>query len=199
MDHKKSTRSAKSNRSRHFTFILYPESAIENWRDVLDSFHVSWAASPLHDQDVNADGSPKKPHWHIMISFESLKTAEQCNEISSALRGTISQFVQSPRAMVRYFAHMDNPDKAQYDKRQIECHGGFDLEDMLMTSNQTKYDALKEMIEYCIEADITEYEDLLVYSMHNEPSWFEALADSCTYTMSAFLKSRRHRKERDYR
>ena len=166
---------------------------------MLDSFNVSWAASPLHDQEVNPDGSIKKPHWHIMISFESLKTLEQCNEISAAVLGTKSQFVQSPRAMVRYFAHMDNPDKVQYDKRQIECHGGFDLEDMLMTSNQTKYDALKEMIQYCIDADVTEYEDLLVYSMHNEPSWFEALADSCTYTMSSFLKSRRHRKEREDR
>ena len=173
---------------------MYPESAPDGWRDTIDAFHVSWAVSPLHDKDVNADGSPKKPHWHVMVSFESLKTTDQCNEISAAVHGTVSQFVQSPRAMVRYFAHMDNPDKAQYDKRDIECHGGFDLEDMLMTSNQTKYDALKEMIQYCIEADVTEYEDLLVYAMNNEPAWFEALADSCTYTMSAFLKSRRHRR-----
>lgn len=199
MSDKKSTRSAKSNRSRHFTFIVYPESAPADWREIIDGNHVSWAASPLHDKDVNADGSPKKPHWHVMVSFESLKTPDQCNELSAAVHGTISQFVQSPRAMVRYFAHMDNPDKAQYDKRDIECHGGFDLEDMLMTSNQTKYDALKEMIQFCVDADVIEYEDLLVYAMNNEPAWFEALADSCTYTMSAFLKSRRHRKEREDR
>lgn len=194
MDHKKSTRSAKSNRARHFTFIVYPESAPANWREIIDGNHVSWAASPLHDKDVDPDGSPKKPHWHVMVSFESLKTLEQSNEISRSVNATVSKFVQSPRAMVRYFAHMDNADKAQYDKRDIECHGGFDLEDMLKTSNQTKYDALKEMIQYCIDADVTEYEDLLVYAMNNEPAWFEALADSCTYTMSAFLKSRRHRR-----
>lgn len=199
MADKKSTRSAKSNRARHFTFIVYPESAPANWREIIDENHVSWAASPLHDKDVDPDGSPKKPHWHVMVSFESLKTIDQCNELSSSVNATVSKFVQSPRAMVRYFAHMDNADKAQYDKRDIECHGGFDLEDMLMTSNQTKYDAIKDMIQFCVDNDVIEYEDLMIYAMNNEPAWFEALADSCTYIMSAFLKSRRHRKEREDR
>lgn len=199
MADKKSTRSAKSNRSRHFTFIVYPESADAKWREKLDEFHVSWAASPLHDKDINPDGNPKKPHWHVMISFESLKTIEQCDEISLSIKATHSQFVISPRAMVRYFAHMDNAEKAQYDKREIECHGGFDLEDMLLTSNTTKYDIVRAMMEFCVDNDIVEYEDLMCYAMHNEPAWFEYLVDSCTLVMSNFLNSRRWRKEREDR
>lgn len=185
----------KSTRSRYYTFIAYPESAPKNWRDIIDDNHVSWAVSPLHDKDVNPDGTPKKPHWHVLIAFDSLKSYEQANAIGAGINATIAQIAESPRALVRYFAHMDNPDKAQYDKREIECHGGFDLEDMLKTSNQTKYDVLKEMLSYVVEADVTEYEDLVVYAMHNEPSWFETLADNCTYMVNAFIKSRRNRRK----
>lgn len=189
--------SKKSTRSRYYTFVAYPESAPKNWESILDEHHVAWARSPLHDKDVNPDGTPKKPHWHVMIAYDSLKTPEQANQLSADVNATVAQIVESPRALVRYFAHMDNPDKAQYDKRDIACHGGFDLEDMLKTSNQTKYDVLKEMLAYVVDADIVEYEDLVIYAMYNEPSWFEALADNCTYMVNAFIKSRRNRRERE--
>ena len=62
-------------RARAWTFIVYPESAPENWRDVLDGFHLQWACSPIHDRDVNATGEPKKAHWHILLSFGGKKRA----------------------------------------------------------------------------------------------------------------------------
>ena len=197
MAEEKSTRSKKSLRTRYYTFVVYPESAPDAWETVLDDRHVSWVRSPLHDKDIDPNGKPKKPHWHVMLAFESTKSLEQANEISSTVNATVCQMVESPRALVRYFAHMDNPDKAQYDKRDIACHGGFDLEDMLKTSNQTKYDVLKEMLAYVVDADIIEYEDLVIYAMYNEPSWFEALADNCTYMVNAFIKSRRNRRDRE--
>lgn len=189
--------SKKSTRSRYYTFVAYPDSAPADWENIIDGHHISWVRSPLHDSDVNADGSLKKPHWHVMLSYDSLKTPEQATEIASAVNGTIVQIVQSPRALVRYFVHMDNPDKYQYNRSDIVCHGGFDMEDMLVTSNQTKYDILKEILAYVVDADITEYEDLVIYAMYNEPSWFESLADNCTYMVNSFIKSRRNRKERD--
>ncbi len=189
--------SKKSNRSKYFTFIAYPDSAPSEWEQIIDSFHVSWVRSPLHDKDVNPDGSPKKPHWHVMLAFDSLKSPEQASEISASVNATIVKIVQSPRSLVRYMAHMDNPEKAQYNKSDIICHGGFDLEDMLKTSNQTKLDVLKEILAYVVEADICEYEDIVLYAMYNEPTWFEALAENCTYMVNCFIKSRRNRKERE--
>lgn len=189
--------SKKSSRTRYFTFIIYPESVVEGWTDIIDSFHVSWAQSPLHDKDINADGSTKKTHWHIMISFDSLKTNEQAQEIANSVGGTVVQQVHSPRALVRYFAHMDNPEKAQYNKADIISHGGLDLEDLLKTSNQTRLELLKQMLEYVVDNDVTEYEDLVIYAMYNNSEWFEVLAESGTYFVNAFIKSRRHRKERE--
>ena len=45
---------------------LYPESAPDGWRDALAEQHVQVLVSPLHDADVTADGTPKKPHWHVL-------------------------------------------------------------------------------------------------------------------------------------
>ncbi|MGQ7458465.1 Rep family protein, partial [Streptococcus suis] len=53
-------------KGRDWTFIVYPESAPSNWREILDETHMRWVEFPLHDKDVNADGEIKKPHWHIL-------------------------------------------------------------------------------------------------------------------------------------
>lgn len=190
---------AKSERTRYYTFIVYPDSAPQNWREQLDDFHLQWAASPLHDSDINADGSPKKPHWHVMLCFDSLKTWEQANEIAACTKGTIVQPLQgSPRSMIRYFVHMDNPDKAQYAWDQIDVHGGMDIAEYKRTSTASDMDLLKAMIQFIVDNDIIEYEDLVVHAMLNEPDWFEALALRSTYFINAFIKSRRHRRETEH-
>ena len=67
----------KDDRSRVWTFVCYPESVREGWRDALDDLHIAWAESPLHDKDTNADGSAKKPHWHVLLVFDGKKSYEQ--------------------------------------------------------------------------------------------------------------------------
>jgi hypothetical protein len=40
-----------NKRSTDWTFIVYPDSAPVDWRDIIDSEHISWNESPLHDSD----------------------------------------------------------------------------------------------------------------------------------------------------
>ena len=62
------------DRTRIWTFIVYPDSAPENWRDLLDDQHIAWVESPLHDKDINpTTGEVKKAHYHIAFSFEGLR------------------------------------------------------------------------------------------------------------------------------
>lgn len=61
---------SKDQRARMWTFVVYPESAPENWRDILSDYHIPWVESPLHDKDVNPDGEVKKAHWHIILFFD---------------------------------------------------------------------------------------------------------------------------------
>lgn len=73
-------------RTRNFATVLYSESAAENWRDILEQEFVPCFISPYHDKDINADGSVKKPHFHIIIMFDSVKTEEQARIIFDKIR-----------------------------------------------------------------------------------------------------------------
>ena len=46
---KRSKSQGKDERTRNWTFVIYPESAPKNWRDVLDEQHIQWVESPLHE------------------------------------------------------------------------------------------------------------------------------------------------------
>ena len=63
-----------------------------------------------HDKDVNPDGEIKKPHWHVMIMFSNNKSYNQIREITMKLRSPNPQKVANVKGMVRYFAHLDNPE-----------------------------------------------------------------------------------------
>lgn len=43
----------KDSRTRNWSFIVYPESAPNNWREILQEEMTPFAVSPLHDKDIN--------------------------------------------------------------------------------------------------------------------------------------------------
>lgn len=49
----------QDKRSRGWTTLVYPESAVDNWMDLLGSQCFPVMISPLHDLDVNVTGEPK--------------------------------------------------------------------------------------------------------------------------------------------
>ena len=193
---KKSTtkKTTSNNRTRNWTFVLYPESAPDKWRDILDEEHIEWIESPLHDKDLNENGEPKKPHWHILLMFEGNKTVEQVAEITTRLNATIPLKVASAKGLVRYMAHLDNPEKHQYDKSQIVAHGGADVADLLKPTSSSRYQLIGEMMAFVKDNDIVEMEDLLLYAIEFRfDDWFPLLCDNSAYIMESLIKSRRHR------
>ena len=48
-------------KERYWSFILYPESAPENWKEILQETGLQIAISPLHAKYINPDGELKKP------------------------------------------------------------------------------------------------------------------------------------------
>ena len=61
----KKTRGA--GRTRNFACVVYADSAPENWQSIISDLKIPVFISPYHDRDVNADGQPKKPHWHVQL------------------------------------------------------------------------------------------------------------------------------------
>lgn len=186
-----------AGRTRNWTFLVYPESAPVNWRDILDEEHVQWIESPLHDKDTNADGEIKKAHHHILIMFESVKTYEQVLEITERMNATIPQKCNGTKGLVRYMAHLDNPEKFQYPKSEIIGHGGADVMELLRPTTSDRYGLIKEMIEYVKENEVDEIQDLIDYSIQERPDdWFPLLCDNSAYVVSLYIKSVRHRARR---
>lgn len=189
---------AKDERTRNWTFVVYPESAPENWREIIDELHVPWVESPLHDKDVNPDGELKKPHWHVMIMFSSNKSYSQIREITSKLRSPNPQKVANAKGMVRYFAHMDNPEKYQYKKSDILAHAGAEIASYLSVTTAERYELINEMMEFVDSQGIIEMKNLLDYARCERfDDWFPLLCDNSAYILNSYIKSNRHRAERN--
>lgn len=188
---------AKTIQSRSWTFVLYPESCPEDWESKLVG--VPFLRSPLHDKDVNPDNTPKKPHWHIMVSFPNQKTLNQMQALCNELHAPSPQIVKDTRAMARYFLHLDNPEKAQYQKQDMLVGGGFDLENALKLSRSEEEleerEFVRNLLDKINEFNIVEFEDLLVYVMQECPENYRYFKMN-SFVLANVVKSRRHRIER---
>ena len=183
----------KDERTRNWGFIVYPESAPENWREILDDLHVPWVESPLHDKDVNPDGEIKKPHWHVLVMFSGNKSYAQIKEISSKVKAPNPQKVANVKGMIRYFIHLDNPEKFQYKKSEIITHGGADIATYLSVTTSERYELIREMMEFINNQGITEMKDMLDYAMRERfDDWFPLLCDNSAYIIDSYIKSNRH-------
>lgn len=189
-------RDSKNQRTRNWTFVLYPESAPEDWIEQLDDLHIEWVESPLHEFDTNPGGELKKAHKHIMLLFGGMKSYEQVAEITASLNSSIPQRVHSAKGTARYMAHLDNPEKFQYRQSDIIAHGGVDLSELLKPSTSERYTLIREMCEYVKINNLTEFQDLMDYSMQEHfDTWFPLLCDNSAYVIGQYIKSQRHRQE----
>lgn len=175
-------------RTRNYATILYDESAPSNWREILAEQFVPAFISPLHSDDVNPNGEVKKPHYHIMIMFDSVKTVEQASEIFKLIGGVGCEIVKSTRGYARYLCHLDNPDKAQYKPDEVICLCGADYFSVINLVID-KYQAIKEICYFCRENNIYAYSDLLFYCIENRQDWFRVLCDNGTYVVKEFITS----------
>jgi hypothetical protein len=184
-----------SKRTRNFATVVYPESAPENWLEILAEAKIPALVSPLHDRDVNPTGEVKKAHYHVLILFEGVKTSEQAKEVFDTIGGVGLEVVQSIRGYARYLCHLDNPDKYQYEQADVRQFGGADFVSIIGLATD-RYKAIAEMIDYCHEFDIIEFSDLLEYARLERFEWFRILCDNGAFVMREHIKSRRLRRDR---
>ncbi len=187
---------AKEQRSNKWTFLIYEESAPENYLDVLEDIHVPFVLSPWHDKDVNKEtGEVKKSHKHGAFYFSSLKSYSQISElIKDKLNGPAHvEPVMSPKGMYDYFVHADNPDKTPYDINDIESGCGFELDKFLVQQNSD--DFTTKVIDTIEENDITEFGELVWYARDNNSALLGLIIER-TYFFARYLDSRRHNPKR---
>lgn len=183
-------RSSGQGRTRNFATVVYPDSAPEFWQGILAEQAVPAFISPLHDKDINPDGSPKKPHYHVMIMFEGVKSLDQAVDFFALIGGVGCEKVNSVRGYARYLVHADNPEKAQYSVNDVVSLCGADY--LKATALQSdKYIAISEMVDFIDDNDFYSYAKFMRYCKDYNENWFRCLCDSSTLVIKEYLKSRK--------
>lgn len=185
---KSSTTTKGRGRVRNFATVVYPESAPENWLEKLDGLHVPAFVSPLHDKDVNPNGSPKKAHWHVLIMFAGVKTQEQAQAVISAIGGVGCESVSTVRGYARYLVHADNPEKAQYSKSDVRAFSGADYDAIThLPTDDVKM--IREMMEYIRVNQVTGFAVFADICARDHEDWFRALVTKSAYFIKEYIKS----------
>lgn len=185
---------SSSARARAWVFILYPESAPADWQDALEQLCVPCAVSPLHDKDVNPTGETKKAHYHVLLTFAGMKSEQQVQRMIEPLNCTRPMICNSTRGTVRYFLHLDNPEKVQYKREDIQCFGGFDLGAALDMSVSEMDGVIDQLIDFIEDNNVYEFCDLVrLVRLSGNTAWREVITRKCTVFFSSYLRSRTYK------
>lgn len=125
-------------KTRYFTFLLYPESIPNDWELKLETLGVPIAVSPLHDKDKsNVEGQKyKKPHYHVIYIAKNPVTADSVRKKIKLLLGEKSlamvQVVLNVENTYLYLTHESKDAIAKkkhvYDKADIKLINNFDID-----------------------------------------------------------------------
>ena len=183
-------------KTRSYATVVYPESAPENWVEILRDLKFNAIISPLHDKDVNPDsGEIKNPHYPVLFLFDGPKTADQARELAELIGGVGIETLNSVRGYARYLCHMDNPEKYQYSPEDVVVIGSEDYYNLISLPTD-KYRLIKEMITWCKENQNYMYCDLLDYAMDNRDDWYRCLSDNGTFVIKEYLKSQNYKRKK---
>lgn len=183
------TEKKATTRTRNFATVVYLDSAPNDWQDILANMFVPTFISPYHDKDLNATGEEKKPHYHIMMMYDSVKTQEQANENFKKMGGVGCEIINSTRGYARYLCHLDNPEKVQYSIDDVKTLSGADYISAINLITD-KYKIMGEMQDFCEKYNVVSFYLLCNYSRKNRSDWYRALCDNSSFYMKEYLKSK---------
>lgn len=177
-------------KSRYWAFVLYPESAPPDWKQILQQTGLRFAVSPLHDKDFNADEHEKKPHWHVIACWDGPTTFAAVKAITDKLSAPGPQALNSVKGYYRYLTHKDNPEKYQYDEMEIQHLGGFDPADYIEWTRSELEAFKRQIIRIIRDADLFEYADLLEMLADSDSIDLLSVAMNNTVLFRGYLQSR---------
>lgn len=176
-------------RSRIFATVVYPESAPENWMELLEGTHIAAMVSPLHCMDTLPTGEQKKEHYHVLWRYAGVKSIAQAQEVVSLIGGAGAvEVVSDFRGYARYLIHLDSPDKAQYSPEDIRCFGGADWAEVALSEAERTDAQLDEIEDWIDETGCASYVGLCRYARKHRPDWTRCVRTH-TVHLSALIRS----------
>lgn len=204
-----------SVKKRNWAFFVYPRkeqlvmlnsnydgsdgygSVSDDWQQRLQLSGLQYAISPLHDKDKLEDGSEKtkKPHYHVIVVYGSPTTYNNVKSLTDSFNSPIPQALEQVRGYYRYLTHKDNPEKYQYDEKDIITGGGFNIADFIELSKSEVSEIKFKLQKLIRERNMSEYQEFMDYIQDNFDRNFFDVASSNTIFFNSYLRSRRHKQE----
>lgn len=190
----------KGTRHRGWVAVSYPESIDPDWREKLVAEGVPMFGSPLHDRDVNADGTAKKPHNHWVALWDNQTTYENAKAVFDAVGavmppknpkpGCPKPYAVNVRSALRYLCHLDNPEKAQYDPNDVTPINATLADYFELISSAGDDDLVLDAItDYIDEHKVTSFAAFIRYCKQERPEWKRLAYHKYAALITRYIKS----------
>lgn len=187
----------KKIKKRNWAFVVWPDSAPENWRDLLQETGLMFAISPYHNKDINPDGTEKKPHYHVIMTYDGPTTFNNALQVAKLTNANTVQPLEQIRGYYRYFTHIDNPEKYQYKDSEITTINGFDINNYIEMTYTEVARYLLELQNYIRNEKFLEYSDLLDFLVDNDLKELWDVARNHTLLLNTYINSRRFKTKQE--
>ena len=196
----------KDGRSKMWAFLMYADSMPHNWARLLADLQVPVFVSPLHDKDVwlpedcidgaHEPGSPKKPHYHVLIKFASEQRPAAVLKLLEPFHLDYVERVCNYRQYARYLCHLDEESKVRYDPADVVEFSGAKYPLASAESKSTeRFVALKPVFEFCRDNCVWDYQVLVDYVFRSQPDWIP-LVSSRRNDIVGYMRSLEHQAQR---
>lgn len=159
------------DKSRYFTFLLYPESIPEDWKSKLELIGVPIAVSPLHDKDKSTVSGQefKKPHYHVVYVAKNPVTADSVRYKIKQLLGDqsiakVQIVIRSMTSMYLYLTHESKDaiekKKHKYNKQDITLINNFDIDRYISLDVEDKDDMLNDVCDLIDDHNLANMREL---------------------------------------
>ena len=171
-------------KSKYYSYILYPENYPDNeylYKLLDDDLMLDYLLSPVHSPSEDL-----KKHFHLLTVYPNpigLSSAQRVGERLNSAKKVIFGF--NPISAARYLIHLDNPEKEQFDQKDIRVHGllAKSLSDKAFSDNELFRVAatFRSIHNYVLDHHITDIHVLQQYLLGTDFSSFQLVQQNYIY------------------
>ena len=183
-----------ASKGRYFLAVLYPENMRDGWKDEIGDLLGYPYAYCIHDKDKTKDGEQRKVHVHMILAFPNTTTMKHAMSVFSRLSADGKkalnkiEIASSVRNAYNYLIHDTETcrklKKHLYDKSERITGNNFDIGNYEQLSTTDKDKMLKEMCDYIIDNQLTNFADVYIRITQN----FDATYFTVLKTYSGLLE-----------
>jgi len=111
----------RQKQSRNWFLVCYSKCILDTIEKCPNIKQVAWC---YHDRDILPDGSPKPPHYHILVNFHIPRRLSWFNQYKvDGDENLFCQIASCPQTCFEYLIHLNDPSKFQY--KTTDIHGRY--------------------------------------------------------------------------